>query len=82
MITVDEFLKLPNWTTITITKINPDHGDVLYSVDRRMVLKKPEYSCSVYQIESMYCNKNEHVRILSPCKSLAIRTELKWHVFK
>jgi arginase len=26
MMAVDEFLKLPNWATITITEINPDHG--------------------------------------------------------
>jgi arginase len=26
MMAVDEFLKLPNWVTITITEINPDHG--------------------------------------------------------
>jgi arginase len=26
MIAIDEFLKLPNWTTITVTEINPDHG--------------------------------------------------------
>jgi arginase len=26
MMTVDEFLKLPNWVTLTITEINPDHG--------------------------------------------------------
>jgi arginase len=26
MASVDEFLKLPNWATLTITEINPDHG--------------------------------------------------------
>src|SRR5688572_2395674 len=26
MMTIDEFLQLPNWTTLTITEINPDHG--------------------------------------------------------
>jgi arginase len=27
MMAVDEFLKLPNWSTITITEINPEHGE-------------------------------------------------------
>ena len=26
MMALDEFLKLPNWATLTITEINPDHG--------------------------------------------------------
>lgn len=26
MMAVDEFLKLPNWVSLTITEINPDHG--------------------------------------------------------
>ena len=26
MMALDEFMKLPNWTTLTITEINPDHG--------------------------------------------------------
>ncbi len=27
MLALDEFMKLPNWCTLTITEINPDHGE-------------------------------------------------------
>lgn len=27
MLALDEFLQLPNWSTLTITEINPDHGE-------------------------------------------------------
>jgi arginase len=27
MLSLDEFLKLPNWTALTVTEINPAHGD-------------------------------------------------------
>lgn len=35
MMAVDEFLKLPNWSAITITEINPQHGEADGSTLRR-----------------------------------------------
>jgi arginase len=35
MMAVDEFLKLPNWSAITITEINPHHGEADGSTLRR-----------------------------------------------
>lgn len=49
MMAVDEFLKLPNWSTITVTEINPHHGEADGSTLKRFASRLAKSLSGAFQ---------------------------------